>query len=164
MRPVGFFSWLMFIGSIVLLVAGIVTLAADLLSGKTPDESLGMLIMAPVAFFIYLVPAGIRRSQKKAEEQSTALLESVQNSETLERSCSLTLTRERSFAGAVVPLEVLLNGTAIGKVKNGATISASATRRKNVIQCPPGPAFAFEAQAGGSIRLSFAHGGKMRQV
>lgn len=164
MRPVGLFSWVMFIIGIVSFAVGVVMLAVELLSGQTPDNSLGMLFGAPVAFLMYLVPALIRRSQTKAGNQSAALLESAQNSEPLEFPCSLTITREKSFAGAVVPLTVLLNGVIIGQVKNGENISAAAARKKNVIQCPPGPAFAFEAQAGGSIRLSFAYGGAMRQV
>jgi uncharacterized membrane protein len=93
---------------------------------------------------------------KKNAGQSAALLEEIKNSEPLGEPCTVTLTRDSSFAGMVINYKIFLNGEPLGTLKNGTTLSAATTSKKNFIGCPKFPnLFVFDAQDGGNAVLKF---------
>jgi hypothetical protein len=95
----------------------------------------------------------------KKKKNLTEILESnadIQKSEILPEPCNITLSRDSKFLGAFNRYEYFLNGTSMGKLKNGGSLSITTTYKKNVISCPDYPNdFIFEIQGNDPVLLHF---------
>jgi hypothetical protein len=78
------------------------------------------------------------------------------NSETLVEPCNITLSRDSNSDDALKRYEYFLNGTKMGRLKNGGSLSITTKYKKNVIYCPEFPNnFSFEIQGTDPVQLHF---------
>jgi hypothetical protein len=93
---------------------------------------------------------------KKNLAEVPQLFADIQKNEILVEPCTITLSRDSKFAGAFNSYEYFLNGTSIGKLKNGGSLSITTTYKKNIISCPEFPKnFIFEIQGNEPVQLHF---------
>jgi hypothetical protein len=130
------------------------------LSGKMvlrgTDSSLAL---AGVGFLwlvydIYRIVIYVKKGKNSAEFPQ--LIAGIQKSEIFDEPCSITLSRDSNFVGALNSYEFFLNGASIGRLKNGSSLSFTTVYKKNVISCPMLPKnFIFEIQGGVPVQLHF---------
>jgi hypothetical protein len=107
-----------------------------------------------LAYDIYRIV--IYTKKKKNSVEYPQLIADIQKSEILAKPCNITLSRDSNFVGALNSYEYFLNGTSIGRLKNGSSLSVTTTYKKNIISCPEfSKNFIFEIQGNDPVQLHF---------
>jgi hypothetical protein len=86
--------------------------------------------------------------------------ESVSKPGELEIPYTVMLTRGRSMAGAIMPVNVILNGQIQERLKNGQTIEIKTGLAQNVLvsyENGKTNILRFEAQSGGNIHINLKY-------
>jgi hypothetical protein len=147
-----FWNILQLLISIGLIIGG--------LSGKMvlrgTDSSLALVAVGFLWLVYDIYRIAVYTKKKKNSMEFPQLITDIQKSEILGEPCNITLLRDSNFVGAFNTYEYFLNGTSIGRLKNGGSLSFTTTHKKNVISCPEFPKnFIFEIQGDDPVQLHF---------
>lgn len=126
---------------------------------------IGGLLGVIVVFLIFL-------NEKKKEHQKEQQLIDVEmktaSMNKLEEPCQIILIRLSSFAAALSPFTVVLNGSEVGRIKNDGMLKLSTDYGENELVFRTGPEFTkpfhFSAKSGGEVTIQFKAGGKPQIV
>jgi hypothetical protein len=86
-------------------------------------------------------------------------LQTTESSDKLAAPCTVSVTRLPSFAGALARHSLILNGTEVGTLKNGASLDVATEYGTNELLIrgtPPDRTIAFDAVPGGMVRIEYS--------